>query len=249
MLFLTINLGSSKLPISFFLYLIPNYANSVVGLKDILKFGRINYWSGNPSGSTWGISSIFGGGDNRIASKESFTNKSYIEPVHSMEQSLSMIHLREVYIIFPVSAAEFSNIFPLICLIYSNKYLLMFFKPPTILRPTEGHSEQEAVEIAVTKLLLRSYYDIVRKNIEDSIPKAIMHFLVFSSSSFVISGEILFYWYVHHVFIIIEQLWVGGCVSSNMWLICNTFHSTGIWKLRLRMFLRPHINFHILNVN
>ena len=176
-----------------FLFFIPNYANSVVGLKDILKFGRINCWSGNPSGSTWGISSIFGGGDNRIATKESFTNKSYIEPVHSMEQSLSMIHLREVYIIFPVSAAEFSKIFPLICLIYSNKYLLMFFKPPTILRPTEGHSEQEAVEIAVTKLLLRSYYDIVRKNIEDSIPKAIMHFLVFSSSSFVMSWEIFFF--------------------------------------------------------
>ena len=69
----------------------------------------------------------------------------------------------------------------------------MFFKPPTILRPTEGHSEQEAVEIAVTKLLLRSYYDIVRKNIEDSIPKAIMHFLVFSSSSFVMSWKIFFY--------------------------------------------------------
>ncbi|KAJ6366401.1 hypothetical protein OIU77_002895 [Salix suchowensis] len=40
------------------------------------------------------------------------------------------------------------------------------------------HSEHESIEIVVTKLLLRSYYDIVRKNIEDSIPKAIMHFLV-----------------------------------------------------------------------
>ncbi|GFS43625.1 dynamin-related protein 3A [Actinidia rufa] len=39
-------------------------------------------------------------------------------------------------------------------------------------------SGQEATEMAVTKLLLKSYYDIVRKNIEDSIPKAIMHFLV-----------------------------------------------------------------------
>ncbi|KAL0365228.1 UNVERIFIED_CONTAM: Dynamin-related protein 3A [Sesamum angustifolium] len=33
------------------------------------------------------------------------------------------------------------------------------------------------LRITVTKLLLRSYYDIVRKNIEDSVPKAIMHFL------------------------------------------------------------------------
>lgn len=53
-----------------------------------------------------------------------------------------------------------------------------FLKPPAVLRPAETHSEQEAVEIEITKLLLKSYYDIVRKNIEDSVPKAIMHFLV-----------------------------------------------------------------------
>ncbi|KAL0384395.1 UNVERIFIED_CONTAM: Dynamin-related protein 3A [Sesamum radiatum] len=51
-------------------------------------------------------------------------------------------------------------------------------QPPSVLRPSETHSDQEAIEITVTKLLLRSYYDIVRKNIEDSVPKAIMHFLV-----------------------------------------------------------------------
>lgn len=51
-------------------------------------------------------------------------------------------------------------------------------QPPSILRPSETHTEQEAVEITVTKLLLKSYYDVVRKNIEDSVPKAIMHFLV-----------------------------------------------------------------------
>ncbi|KAI3448223.1 hypothetical protein Pfo_004888 [Paulownia fortunei] len=51
-------------------------------------------------------------------------------------------------------------------------------EPPSVLRPSETHSDQEAVEIAVTKLLLRSYYDIVRNNIEDFVPKAIMHFLV-----------------------------------------------------------------------
>ena len=98
----------SKMPIS----LVLNDANSVLGFKDFLKFGRINDWSGNPSGSAWGISSIFGGGDNRIATKETLTNKSYSEPVHSMEQALSMIHLREVYIIFQVSVAEYSKIFP-----------------------------------------------------------------------------------------------------------------------------------------
>ncbi|KMZ66838.1 hypothetical protein ZOSMA_287G00010 [Zostera marina] len=51
-------------------------------------------------------------------------------------------------------------------------------EPPIFLKPSENQSEQEAVEILVTKLLLRSYYDIVRKNIEDFVPKAIMHFLV-----------------------------------------------------------------------
>ncbi|XP_008237240.1 PREDICTED: dynamin-related protein 3A [Prunus mume] len=100
---------------------------------------------GGATGSSWGISSIFGGSDNRTPAKENLINKSYNEPIHNVEQAVSMIHLRE---------------------------------PPTILRPTENHSEQETIEIAVTKLLLRSYYDIVRKNIEDSVPKAIMHFLV-----------------------------------------------------------------------
>ncbi|KAJ0443061.1 putative dynamin central domain, PH-like domain superfamily, dynamin, GTPase region [Helianthus annuus] len=51
-------------------------------------------------------------------------------------------------------------------------------EPPAVLRPSDAHSDQEAIEIHVTKLLLRSYYDIVRKNIEDAVPKAIMHFLV-----------------------------------------------------------------------
>ncbi|PON71815.1 Dynamin superfamily [Parasponia andersonii] len=102
--------------------------------------------SGNTSTSAWGISSIFGGGESRnTAVRENLANKTYNEPIHNLEQSFSMIHLRE---------------------------------PPTVLRPSESHSEQETIEIAVTKLLLRSYYDIVRKNIEDSVPKAIMHFLV-----------------------------------------------------------------------
>ncbi|KAK7302584.1 hypothetical protein RJT34_13476 [Clitoria ternatea] len=102
--------------------------------------------SAHAGGSSWGISSIFGGGDSRMSVKENIASaKQHIEPVHGMEQSLSMIHLRE---------------------------------PPPVLRPSESNSETEAIEITVTKLLLRSYYDIVRKNVEDLVPKAIMHFLV-----------------------------------------------------------------------
>lgn len=51
-------------------------------------------------------------------------------------------------------------------------------EPPCILRPPEMQTETEAAQIRVTKLLVRSYYDIVRKNIQDFVPKAIMYFLV-----------------------------------------------------------------------
>ncbi|KAF5444231.1 hypothetical protein F2P56_036720 [Juglans regia] len=122
-------------------------ANGVVsdqGVKPVADVEKVAL-SGNTSGSSWGISSIFGGNDNRTSGKESFINKSFSEPVHSLEQSVSIIQLRE---------------------------------PPSVLRPTENQSEEEAIEIIAIKLLLRSYYDIVRKNIEDCVPKAIMHFLV-----------------------------------------------------------------------
>ncbi|CAL5017422.1 unnamed protein product [Urochloa decumbens] len=49
-------------------------------------------------------------------------------------------------------------------------------EPPITLKPSE--TEQGATEVAIMKLLIKSYYDIVRKSIEDAIPKAIMHFLV-----------------------------------------------------------------------
>ncbi|XP_061363779.1 dynamin-related protein 3A-like isoform X2 [Gastrolobium bilobum] len=101
--------------------------------------------SGNTGRSSWGISSIFGGGNSRMSMKENIASRPHSEPVHGVEQSFSMIHLRE---------------------------------PPPILRPPESNSEMEAIEITVTKLLLRSYYEIVRKNVEDLVPKAIMHFLV-----------------------------------------------------------------------
>ncbi|KAF5748105.1 dynamin-related protein 3A-like [Tripterygium wilfordii] len=55
--------------------------------------------------------------------------------------------------------------------------MMRSIQPPSILKPLEG-TEEETVEVIVTKLLLQSYYDIVRKNIQDLVPKAIMHFLV-----------------------------------------------------------------------
>ncbi|XP_059653227.1 dynamin-related protein 3A-like [Cornus florida] len=114
------------------------------GVRTVADFEKTTA-SGNTTGSSWKISSIFGGSNNRMPIKEDSASKFFDEPVQSMEHAFSMIHLRE---------------------------------PPSILRPSETHTDQETIEIQVTKLLLRSYYDIVRKNIEDSVPKAIMHFLV-----------------------------------------------------------------------
>lgn len=131
---------------------------------------------GNTSSSSWGISSIFGGSDNRSTVKESSTNKLFNEQVQNMENlehSFSIIQLREVPSGFRRSLSNVIYHF----FILPNMFFISF-KPPTILRPSESHSENESIEITVTKMLLRSYYDIVRKNIEDSVPKAIMHFLV-----------------------------------------------------------------------
>ena len=46
------------------------------------------------------------------------------------------------------------------------------------LRVQQGASEQEEVQVEVTRLLVECYFDIVRKNLQDAVPKAIMHFLV-----------------------------------------------------------------------
>ncbi|CAI0556976.1 unnamed protein product [Linum tenue] len=101
----------------------------------------------NHSGSSWGISSIFGGSDSSLSfSKESSTSKAHVEPTHGND--------------------------------YLDKSSSSVIRPPTILRPTEGLSEQESIEITAIKLLLRSYYDIVRRNISDLVPKTVMHFLV-----------------------------------------------------------------------
>ena len=40
------------------------------------------------------------------------------------------------------------------------------------------HTEQEEVEVEVIRRLVESYFGIVRRNLMDSVPKAIMHFMV-----------------------------------------------------------------------
>lgn len=136
-------------------------------------------YQGSTTGSSWGISSIFGGSDHRVAAKENLTSKPFNEPIQTIEPSFSMIHLREVHF----GSCKFTCWYLYLRYLFSF-WLICFFslKPPTVLRPSDTNSEQEVVEITVTKKLLRSYYDIVRKNIEDFVPKAIMHFLVLNLS-------------------------------------------------------------------
>lgn len=71
-------------------------------LQGMLEFNVFYFvtfcnWLGGATGSSWGISSIFGGSDNRTPAKENLINKSYNEPIHNVEQAVSMIHLREVF--------------------------------------------------------------------------------------------------------------------------------------------------------
>ncbi|KAK3144981.1 hypothetical protein QOZ80_4AG0320830 [Eleusine coracana subsp. coracana] len=54
--------------------------------------------------------------------------------------------------------------------------MIQLNEPPITLKSYQP--EQDVTEIAIMKLLIKSYYDIVRKNIEDAVPKAVMHFLV-----------------------------------------------------------------------
>ncbi|PSS19295.1 Dynamin-related protein like [Actinidia chinensis var. chinensis] len=87
--------------------------------------------SAKATGSSWGTPSIFGGSDSRVSIKENSTNKSFIEPVQNGECTEHALSM------------------------------IHLREPPSILRPSESHSGQEAIEIAVTKLLLKSYCHIM----------------------------------------------------------------------------------------
>ena len=46
------------------------------------------------------------------------------------------------------------------------------------IRVAAGVSEQEEVQVQVTRTLVQSYFSLVRASLQDSVPKAVMHFLV-----------------------------------------------------------------------
>ncbi|CAN1278519.1 Dynamin-related protein 3A [Linum perenne] len=120
--------------------------------------------SGNLNGSSWGISSIFGGSDSSLSKEDSTTSKVHVEPVHETDYSD-----RNLLQVEPVHETDYFD---------RNSSFIRLRQPPSILRPTDVPSEQESIEITAIKLLLRSYYDIVRNNISDLVPKTVMHFLV-----------------------------------------------------------------------
>lgn len=53
--------------------------------------------------------------------------------------------------------------------------------PPPVLRATGTMSERETMETEVIKLLISSYYNIVKRTVADVVPKAIMLKLIVRS--------------------------------------------------------------------
>ena len=51
-------------------------------------------------------------------------------------------------------------------------------EPPKVLRVSDTKNEQEELEVAVTRLLVSSYFGIVSKTLQDMVPKVVVHFMV-----------------------------------------------------------------------
>ncbi|CAN0846584.1 Dynamin-related protein 3A [Linum grandiflorum] len=122
---------------------------SVNGVRQVANAETIVTSDLGPGRSSWGISSIFGGSNSsRFSSEKTATSMEYMDGDYGSDY------------------------------LSNSLSVIHLQEPPEMLRPSDTPSEQESIEIAVIKLLLRSYYNIVRKNIEDLVPKTIMHFLV-----------------------------------------------------------------------
>lgn len=65
----------------------------------------------------------------------------------------------------------------------NKKKLAAMEAPPPVLKATGGMSEKEVVETEVIKLLIFSYFDIVKRTVADVVPKAIMLKLIQLSRS------------------------------------------------------------------
>jgi len=70
---------------------------------------------------------------------------------------------------------------------------------PASIRTTNAPSDRERFETELIQRLLVSYFNIVRKNIQDSVPKSIMHFLVNQSKDNV-QNELVAHLYKEELF-------------------------------------------------
>ena len=58
---------------------------------------------------------------------------------------------------------------------YERTYLP---QPPNHVKVPENISKREQIEVDMIKKLITSYFNVVKKNINDSIPKTVINFLV-----------------------------------------------------------------------
>jgi len=70
---------------------------------------------------------------------------------------------------------------------------------PTTIKAINNPSEKEKFETELIQSLLVSYFDIVRKNVQDSVPKSIMHFLV-NQAKDTIQNELVAHLYKEELF-------------------------------------------------
>jgi len=70
---------------------------------------------------------------------------------------------------------------------------------PATIKPISAPTEKERFETELIQSLLVSYFDIVRKNVQDSVPKSIMHFLV-NQAKDTIQNELVSHLYKEELF-------------------------------------------------